>query len=199
MNKTELINLIIDERSPREIKMALQIGWRSHHPMLFWTLITISSGIVIAIVLIATKENIKEAVREESLTTEDVKQVFREVYAEKEPYLDKKFEAGHTAFAVSQKEKSIVIIRGKPPEDLQLDWSSAKVTSITDRKIAVCLPDIISKKTGAGIYSCGVMLERKPGFFRPTGFALANYSVAVEVIGVDQEATFVGIGFIPGT
>ena len=179
--------------------MALQVGWRSHHRMLFWTLITISSGIIIAIVLNATKKDMKEGVREESLTTEDVKQVFREVYAEKKPYLEKKFEAGHAFFAISLKEKSIVIIRGKPPEDLEFDWSSAKVTRITDRKIAVCLPDIISKKTGAGVYSCGVMLERKPGFFRPTGFALANYSVAVEVIGVDQEATYVGIGFIPGT
>lgn len=134
----------------------------------------------------------KKSVAIQQLSESNLKDIVTRLAEQLKPQLAKQYSGSHTVFGVYQ--DGFVVPKGQMPENLEIEWNTAKVQSTNNNMLEVTLPDMIlngklfvggNKTTIAkriGAKSAPII---KVGWFNPI----------LEVIGIHDELVVIALGF----
>ncbi len=130
-------------------------------------------------------------------SNEELEKIVRRVIKESTPILSKTFGDAYTVFGIS--ESGIVVPKGKVPSGLDVNWKTGRVIKVTDKMVEAMLPDIIANTEHIRNFRFSgntVSLPKKVGT-RMNLIKTKDFTVQVEVIGVDRRVVVVGLGLAP--
>lgn len=128
---------------------------------------------------------------------EELEAVFRRVLKESSLTLSKSFSDEHTVFGISN--SGLVIPKGDVPSGLNVRWETGRVIKVTDKMFEAVLPEIVANTKQIRNFTFGgntVSLPKKVGA-QMVLFKSKDFSIKVEVIGVDKNLVVVGLGLAP--
>jgi len=128
---------------------------------------------------------------------EELEAVFRRVLKESSLTLSKSFSDEHTVFGISN--SGLVIPKGDVPSGLDVRWDTGRVIKVTDKMFEAVLPEIVANTKQIRNFKFGgntVNLLKMVGA-QMVLFKSKDFSIKVEVIGVDKNLVVVGLGLAP--
>ena len=169
---------------------------------IFWaTIIGLGLGFIYFIVpiILSTNQEARQAAAAERRHAEDtaslkeIKDSLKQKNESLESQLRARYPLGYALFYVSSSR----LIYDAYNHSVQVDWSSTRITELTDTTITLRLPDWMDTKAYVKVEGMSGRLERKVGA-KSMPFRVFDRVITLECLSTDNDGAIAVIGFSEG-
>ncbi len=114
-----------------------------------------------------------------------------------EPYLRMKYGENYSVAAITP--DGFVVPKGEVPSGINVKWETGRIVHMSSEEVQVAVPNIIVNTVHSKNWSISgniVYLPKKIGK-KVNVIKAKDFSVVIEVIGIDQDIVIVGLGMAP--
>ena len=128
---------------------------------------------------------------------ENIQAALKKALQNHESGLRMKYGENYSVAAITP--KGFVVPKGEVPSGINVKWETGRVINVSSKRIEIAVPHITANtihQKNCQIYGNIINLPKEIGA-KVTLANMKDFVVAIEVIGIDQDVTIVGLGMAP--
>jgi hypothetical protein len=121
----------------------------------------------------------------------------KQIANEQNDGLTKKYPHGSAAFGIAQ--KGFVVLKGLVPSGLKINWETGRVLLLSSERVQIKVPQIIvnTEHYKSGLIAGNIVDLPKRIGAKSRLIRTKDYSVVIEIIGIDNDMVIASLGLAP--